>query len=312
MQVWRLVNKFVVDENFKEDVFQTHAQLPTPLVLSEKLIRVFFASRDARQYSSIFSIDIEYDKRTKSFSWEKFGCQPVLLPGRIGSFDEHGVYPSFVLQHEEKFYLYYIGWNRGITEPLFYASIGLAVSEDGANFSKISDGPVLGRNQDEPFLVTSPFVERQIDSYKMYFVSGNEWLNIDGKIESRYDVKSIESKEISRWESTDRKTVIPLGPNETNVARPWISTVNKDRLLYFCFLRKGTNGYQIGVAKEEEPDKWLRLENELSFEGLSTNENMAYPAIVEMQGHRFMFLNGNNYGKNGFYIFRLEIDKVHE
>ena len=46
---------------------------------------------------------------------EKLG----LYPGKMGEFDDSGVMPSSVVRiNTNKIYLYYIGWNLGVTVPL--------------------------------------------------------------------------------------------------------------------------------------------------------------------------------------------------
>ena len=222
MQIWNHINQFDVSMHFPSDQVFTHAQLPTPVVIAENTVRVFFATRDSRNFSSIYSIDLEHDPRSNKFTWSQFSVEPALTPGPLGSFDEHGVYPSFVFKNGNVYYMLYIGWNRGLTGPLFYSSIGLAESVDCKTFLKISEGPILARNKFEPYLVTSPFLDVFKGRYKMYYVSGEKWVYVNEKIESRYDIKCIESHDFAEWGSKDRTTIIPLRDQETNIARPWI------------------------------------------------------------------------------------------
>ena len=77
------------------------------------------------------------------------------------------------------------------------------------------------------------------------------------------------------------------------------------RLMYFSFLRKETNGYQIGVAREIQPGNWMRLDEELQFDGQIQGEPMSYPAVIQIGGEKLMFLNGENYGSKGFKVFLL-------
>lgn len=309
MQSWKLIDKFNVAEFFPSGISITHAQLPTPILISKDYVRIYFATRDERQFSSIYFIDLEYNSRSRDFKWHRFSPEAILSPGDVGTFDEHGVYPSSVLKVDNIYYLYYIGWNKGLTPPLFYSSIGLAKSRNGVNFSKISDGPILGRNLHEPYLVTSPFVEVLNGIHKMYYVSGNKWVHTKERLESRYDIKSIESTSLTNWSSDSKQTVIPLRDQETNIARPWILDEENDRLMYFSFLRQGTTGYQVGVARETRPGNWMRLDDELHFEGLIGSEPMAYPSVVQIGGEKLMFLNGENFGKKGFFIFKLDSSK---
>jgi len=306
VQVWKLIDQFEIKNQNPDSNFFSHAQIPTPLILSETSVRVFFATRNIEQHSKIYSIDLSYNEKEGSFTWHTFSKKPVLSPGLAGTFDEHGVYPSTVIKVGSIYYMFYIGWNRGNRSSLFYSSIGIAKSEDGLSFTKMYSGPILGRNQYEPILVTAPFVETSLEALKMYFVSGIEWIDSNGKMESRYDIKSIESFTIDKWSSEKRKSEIPLKDGETNIARPWIFKNGNDKYMYFSFLRKNEIGYQVGMALEDPEGTWNRLDDQLKFVGLLNDQAVAYPAVIKLMHRRFMFLNGNEYGKSGFYIFELE------
>src|SRR5206468_2418892 len=121
--------------------------------------RVYFASRTPEQRSHIGWVDVELSDRPVV---RARAALPVLSPGPIGHFDEHGVFPASVVQHDDgRLWMYYVGWTQGVTPPLFYASIGLAVSEDGGNsFTRVSPAPVMSRSAFDPCLVTSPYVFR--------------------------------------------------------------------------------------------------------------------------------------------------------
>ena len=59
-----------------------------------------------------------------------------------GPFDDSGAMPSCIVNRGGQKYLYYIGWNRGVTVPS-RNSIGLAISDDGGlTFERAYEGPV--------------------------------------------------------------------------------------------------------------------------------------------------------------------------
>lgn len=306
MQIWKVIDQFEIKNQKPDDEFFSHAQLPTPLVLAENKIRVFFATRNKQQQSKIYSTDLIYNNKHDFFTWVSFTKKPVLSTGLAGTFDEHGVYPSSVIKIGLTFYMFYIGWNRGYTSPLFYSSVGIAKSEDGLSFTKMNAGPILARNQYEPILVTAPFVEIDSEIYRMHYVSGIEWIYSGSKLESRYDIKSIESKNINEWSSKKSKSEIPLRVGETNIARPWIFKDFEKRCMYFSFLSNNKHGYQLGFATEDLEGGWHRQDNHLQFIGLPEDQIMAYPSVVQLMQQRFMFVNGNEYGKLGFYVLKLE------
>ena len=59
------------------------------------------------------------------------GQLPVLLYETLGAtFDDGGAMPSWLVEHGDILYLYYIGWTAGVTVS-YRNSIGLAISDDG-------------------------------------------------------------------------------------------------------------------------------------------------------------------------------------
>ncbi|MBT5715962.1 MAG: hypothetical protein HOI70_03530, partial [Opitutae bacterium] len=196
----------------------THAQLPTALPLGDSLVRVFFATRSEEQVSSIDFVDLFFEENN-SFKVVNASESPVLIPGEPGLFDEHGVFPSCVIPFRGKYYLYYVGWNRGFEAPLFYASIGLAVSDDGLNFKRYSVAPLLSRSDYDPCLITSPSIHMLSDEkWIMYYTSGIRWSRgADGKLQSHYHVKLAQSSNPFDWKR-EGTVAVDFSHGETNIA----------------------------------------------------------------------------------------------
>jgi predicted GH43/DUF377 family glycosyl hydrolase len=70
-------------------------------------------------------------------TWSK--CpEPVLDLGPRGSWDERGVADPYVIRVEGRFYMYYLGQDRARRQRL-----GVAVSDDGVEWSKLRGNPIL-------------------------------------------------------------------------------------------------------------------------------------------------------------------------
>ena len=164
---------------------KTHAQVPTPLVLDDK-VRVYFATRPEPNLSMTSFVDLDINDPTKVIYVHQ---SPILELGSPGTFDEHGIMPSCALKVGGKVYLYYSGWQRGTTVP-YTNSTGLAISEDdGVTFKKISKGPILGKNIHDPYSATSPCVVINEDKWHMWYCSGVDWVKVGNKFEHTYDIK---------------------------------------------------------------------------------------------------------------------------
>jgi predicted GH43/DUF377 family glycosyl hydrolase len=307
MQTWKLVGEFNFSALIGFADVSSHVQLPTPLIIDHETLRIFFASRNSDEIPSIYHIDMKVTPENGDLCWLPFTGNRVLGPGQGGTFDEHGVYPSHIIRDKEDYVMFYIGWNRGNLDQTFVASVGVATSNDGINFVKKFKGPVLSRSKNEPFLTSSPFVEKINDHFRMTYTSGTDWIREKGKWTSRYDLKSIESNSLFEWNTINRKTVLALQARETNIARAWITNVvNEKKFLYFCFVEKTSTEYQLGVAEEDLDGTWKRLENEIFIEGINAGEVSAYPSVVQVNSRILMLVNGRSYGKECFYVLELQ------
>jgi len=72
-----------------------------------------------------------------------YGKNPVLIPGEPGSWDELSVSNPDILWFENKFYLYYKG-----SKEAGQMAIGLAISDDGRQFTKFQGNPILSHDHE--------------------------------------------------------------------------------------------------------------------------------------------------------------------
>lgn len=275
---------------------QTHAQLPVALHLTGDLYRVYFASRDARSRSHVGWAELDVSTGSIGAVSE----EPVLAPGPLGNFDDHGVYPASIERAADgRLFLYTIGWNPGVRSPLFYASIGLAISSDeGKTFHRHSSAPIMARSEHDPCLVTSPFVRREGSRWRMWYVSGFRWEETDGELRSFYDVKEAESDDGIAWRR-EGKVAIAHAEGERNIARP--SVVADAGGLRMWFSSAGTDGYRIGTARSTDGISWTR-EGDVAVEprGEWDGAAQAYPWVFAHEGRLHMLYNGDRFGAAGF------------
>jgi predicted GH43/DUF377 family glycosyl hydrolase len=290
----------IFEANKQYDWLQSHAQLPVADIISDNVVRVYFASRNSNSFSSIGYVELDVKNNFKVL---KTSEQPVLGPGKIGHFDEHGVFPASIVNFGSKKYLYFIGWNQGCKPPLFYSSIGLAVSEDsGKTFQKISEGPILSRGEFDPCLVTSPNVFIEDGLWKMTYVSGVKWKLENDQLKSFYHIKYAESENGIDWKREGIICIDFRDEKETNIARSAVVIENGIYKVWFCYVY-GTTKYRIGYAESKDCKIWLRKDAEAGIsvsEHDFDNEMICYPNIIIIQGKKHMFYNGNNFGEKGF------------
>jgi len=82
---------------------QTHAQIPSPEVLDNGRIRIYYSTRDAlnRSLTSFIEVNAANPKEVLYVH-----DRPILDFGRLGCFDDCGVMPSCVVTLDGTEYLY--------------------------------------------------------------------------------------------------------------------------------------------------------------------------------------------------------------
>lgn len=280
------------------DWMRTHAAVPAPFCLEGSRYRVFFSGRDEanRSHVGFFDVDLNDPLRIIATS-----ADPVLAPGPIGCYDADGVYAESAVRHGDQVWLYTIGVTTGHTPPLFYASIGVATSDDGGTtFRKHTAAPIMQRSEFDPCLVTAPFVLYDQGRWRMWYVSGARWIREAHGLQSHYFVKYAESDDGVSWRR-DGRTCLNLQGDETNIARLWVVA---DGGVYrgWYSVGGGRAGYRIGYAESADGLEWTRLDERagiaLSPDGWDATAQ-AYPAVVKHDGRWFMFYNGNAFGREG-------------
>ena len=281
------------------DWMKTHAQLPTAYHLADDVFRVYFAARDGDNRSHVGYVELELRPEPVILGISRV---PVLAPGPIGHFDEHGIYPASLIKREDRLWMYTIGWNKGSVEPLFYASIGLAVSDDdGVTFEKVSPAPIMSRSRYDPWMVTSPCVIAHENSFIMWYVSGIRWdTQSDGTRHSFYDVKMAESCDGASWKRNG-VVCIPLSAGERNIGRPYVLKEHDLFKMWYSYNRG--DGYRIGYAESVDGVIWQRRDKESGIDVSDSgwdSEALAYPCVFVHKDRRYMLYNGNQFGRDGF------------
>lgn len=276
---------------------RTHAMLPCvdPATLESDAVRVYFSGRDEQNRSRIGWAELCADASRRELSVVRYADEPVLDLGGLGCFDDNGVTPSCILNEGSAKYLYYIGWNRGSTVRMGLVA-GLARSEDGGKtFRRVSRAPILERIDSEPLnLNTAPCVHHEQGRWRMWYISGIEWMHPDLP---RYDIKYAESADGIHWRR-DGRVCIALGPDEHALARPCVLRENGLYKMWYGY--KGPN-YRIGYAESSDGLTWKRKDAEAGIGPSAgwSDRMQEYAYVFVHRGQKFMLYNGNDYGKDG-------------
>jgi len=280
----------------------SHAVPPSPIVRDDGTCRVFYAGRDVnnRSHISWFDVDLK-DPLKKVASNDRY----LAAPGPLGHFDDHGIFASSVVRLYDRLRIYTIGWSPGVRKPLFYASIGVIETKDfGETYDVRSDVPVLGRSIYDPCHVTGPFVLVENGLWRMWYVSGIRWVETAEGLKSHYNVKYAESVDGINWQRNGLVSIDFADSTETNIARPCIVRGAQGYEAWFSYDRG--QGYRMGYGRSPDGlvfdrnivDPPVIAPSDLAFE----TDSVCHPAIVSYGGRRFMFYNGNGFGRDGIAL----------
>lgn len=238
---------FVVDG--KIEWMQKYASMPMADKVYGDVYRIYFNSRNSQNMASIGFVEIDIKNPSKIL---KISEKPVLSPGRLGSFDDTGVWNSSLVNHNNEKYLYYIGWNQSKTIP-FRWSIGLAISKDnGDSFKRYSEGPIMDRNTIDPYLVSSPTVFLDDGIWKMYYISAIKWEMHQGEFRAPYNIRYAESKDGINWERKDGIAGINVSPNGWDsemIEYPFVFEHNDKKYLLYNGNNYGESGFGYAVLE---------------------------------------------------------------
>lgn len=278
-------------------------QGPVPILIDDR-IRVYFAARNVAGKSYPAFVDLDAGDPRRVLDWQ---LQPIMPYGPTGTFDDDGNMPACALRNGDDILLYYSGWNRRVTTPC-HNSTGLAHSRDGGKtFIRRFDGPLLDRTPDEPYMAVTPWVMREASGWRMWYVSGMGWINVEGRQEPLYAIKQADSTDGVHWRR-DGRLAVPLRHDGEAIARP---TVSRDPSgvyhMWYSYrdshdFRDGVGSYRIGYAQSADGRTWNRNDAAagLPVEREDWEAQMrCYPYLLHIGDRSYLFYSGNSFGQSG-------------
>ena len=301
----------IFETNKQAEWMFSHAQCPTPLVMEDR-IRIYFAAKSESLRGLPTFIDVEKDNPQKIIQVNK---TPLLEMGKIGTFDEDGVTPSFVMKKNNKIYLYYGGWSRGLSVH-YRNSTGVAISNDnGLTFKKYSAGPILTLNEFDHLSATAPWILQKDGKYIAIYSTGIDWIEINGHLEHTYLLTSAFSDDGIHWTPTGKNLIEPEN-DFMAYCKPTIIELDGTYHLWYSkrgshnFRKPGDTAYRIGYAYSTDLENWTKDDAnagiDVSAEGWDS-EMICYSYIVKVGNKYLMFYNGNGFSKTGFGYAELEM-----
>ncbi len=299
---WKKLGKIFDSKEF--------AQSPQTLVF-DNFVRIYFSTREkdrTGKYLSHISF-VDMDKNFKKII--RVSKNQIIKLGKLGCFDEHGIFPFNILRNKNKIFGYIGGWSRRVSVSV-ETSIGLAISkDDGITFERLGDGPILSSSLNEPFMVGDPFVQIYNNKYHMWYIYGTKWIRsvADKEPQRIYKIGHATSNDGINWEKENRQLIADkLNLQECQALPTVIKFDNKYHML-FCYrqaidFRKNKNrGYKIGYAFSKDLINWTRDDKNVGIDFSENNwdsEMLCYPHMFHCDNKIYLLYNGNQFGRFGF------------
>lgn len=289
---------------------RSHAVGPTPFRLSDDVIRVFVTCLDEQGRGRPGYVDVDAADPTRVIRASE---HPLLDIGARGDFDDNGLMVMSVVEAEPGvLFMYYAGFEL-CTHIRYRIFTGLAISRDGGEtFTRRGRTPVLDRSDGECHFRCGPFVLRDGGKFRMWYVGGSEWTDIDGKEMPVYDLRYAESGDGIEWPSTGTCVMPITGSDEHGFGRPWVvKSADDSYSLFYSIRRRSFGAYRLGYATSDDGLDWRRRDDEVGLDVSAAgfdSQAIMYSAVVNVGDRRYCFYNGNDFGRAGFAVAELARD----
>lgn len=284
-----------------EGFFRSHAARPVPFSLSERVIRLFYSSRDHDDRMMPAYIDVDADDPARILAAPE---EPLISLGSPGTFDDSGVTLGSILRVGSDIYLYYTGWKRRRVVS-FELSIGV-LRWDGRSdrLERMFEGPILAQDRTHPLLVAGPFVTVESDLFRMWYCSGTGWSFPGGNPEPLYTVAYATSQDGLTWTPRAQR-VIEYAYDGEVISAPWVVATGGTFRMWYCkrgHMDRAAKNYTVGYAESADGVTWTRLDDHTGIARSKTgwdSEMICYPAIHRHGSTTYMFYSGNGVGRGG-------------
>lgn len=275
----------------------SHAANPVPVHQFEDTYRIFFSGRDVQNRSSVGAVDFDLVKKRVIREHRT----PFFEFGPEGSFYSHGVSIGNCYDAGGVTYLPFMGWQN--PEGVHWrGDIGRLIVNPDLTLKLDSSVPMMASDVTDPLSLSYPWVRKaENGGFDMWYGSTVKW--DAGNSEMLHVINYAHSSDGHVWRREGQAV-----PHEIGVAqafsRPVVMRDAEGRFeMWFSYRRGNGDTYRIGHATSLNGKVFaLDLSNagiDVATDGWDS-EMIEYPFVLDHRGHRYMFYNGNGYGRTGF------------
>jgi hypothetical protein len=302
----------------KLPAYSSHAQLPVVDSSHPDIWRIYFSSRNDKNFSLPFFVDVEAGNSRHILQVAE---APLFDVGTAGSFDQQGVMPSELLKKNGKDYLYYIGWNSDKNFP-FKNTIGLAIKDEGGTWQKQA-GPIISGYPDCLYTGTLGIFADENSKLHGFYLACNFWLRHGEFHDPCYQIARASSDDGFHWQQPRDLAIAFKSDDEGGIVSARVLAHNGIYHMWYAhrarygFRSDAEKSYRIGYAQSKDLQHWQRQDQLMDAFNHSLRDNQSacnfmqtYPYMVKHDETLFMFYNGNGFGQSGIAYATLPLKSL--
>lgn len=282
----------------------THAANPVPVHMAGDVYRIYYSGRDARNRSSVGAVDIDVVRRQVV----EDHAEPFFVHGPPGTFYADGVSIGCCYRAQDGLSMLFMGW-QAPEGGQWRGDVGRLHVRPDLSLVLAEDEPILGADAVDPISLSYPWVHEASDGYTMWYGSTLTW--DAGNAEMLHVIHRARSLDGRTWHREGLAVPYEVGRAQA-FSRPTVACdADGTFRMWFSFRSGRGEKYRIGHAVSADSVDWQLALDEagISVSGSGWDSEMiAYPAVFDHAGERYMLYNGNGYGRTGFGIAVLAHD----
>ena len=286
------------------DKLNSHASNPVAIKINNNIYRVYYSARDINNKSSVGYFDFNIDNLEIE---EKIQKNSIFDYGNIESYYSHGVSIGTLYKVENNIFLLFMGWKINGNEH-WRGDIGrLKLNSSLDKLYIENEIPFLGIDNEDLVSLSYPWVIHENGIYKMWYGSTISWISENE--EMIHVIKYATSKDGLSWDRHGIAIPYEIGIAQA-FSRPTVLVNNEGYHMWYSY-RSGVKNekYKIGYSCSNDGIAWERKHDqyllEKSIHGWDS-EMVCYPFVFEHKNQIYMLYNGNNFGKTGIGIAKLD------
>jgi len=164
--------------------------------------------------------------------------------------------------------------------------------------------------------VGDPFVKQIVNQFHMWYIYGTAWKQYaaNAPADRIYKIGHAVSEDGIAWRREGRQIVSDKFSDESQALPTVIGFAGKHHMFFcyrqsFDFRTNRDRSYRIGYAHSADLANWVRDDSSVGIdvtEGDWDSDMLCYPHVFECDGRIYLLYNGNQFGRYGFGLARLE------